>query len=70
MYFTGTSRGSDDLWERTLAEGRERRLTRFVGKPGSLVGNSLAASETHLFFTWRRDLGDIWVMDVEGADQP
>jgi hypothetical protein len=69
MYFTGTSRGSDDLWERTLADGRERQLTRFIGKPGSLGGESLAASQTHLYFTWRHDLGDIWVMDVAADDQ-
>ena len=52
------------LWERTLADGRERQLTRFIGRPGSLGGESLAASKTQLYFTWRHDLGDIWVMDV------
>jgi Tol biopolymer transport system component len=64
LYFLGTSRGSNDLWERTLADGRERPVTRFIGRRGSLGGFSLAASETHLYFTWRHDLGDIWVMDV------
>jgi Tol biopolymer transport system component len=69
MYFPGTDRGSNDLWELTLADGRERRLTRFVQKPGSLGGSALAASKTHLYFAWRNDVGDIWVMDVVPDDE-
>jgi hypothetical protein len=23
-----------------------------------------AVSDTHLYFTWRDDLGDIWTMDI------
>jgi hypothetical protein len=49
--------------------GRQRRLTRFVQKPGSLGGSALAASKTHLYFAWRNDVGDIWVMDVVPDDE-
>ena len=48
----------------TLEDGNERRLTRFSQKTGSLGRYSLAADEEYLYFTWRNDLGDIWVMDV------
>jgi hypothetical protein len=29
-----------------------------------LVGNALATDGEHLYFSWREDVGDIWVMDV------
>jgi eukaryotic-like serine/threonine-protein kinase len=63
LYFAGTHRGSNDLWELTLANGHERRLTRFPPGIGEL-GQYLAASKTHLYFTMRNDVGDIWIMDV------
>ncbi len=37
-------------------------MTRFTERPGTQRG--LAVSDTHLYFTWRNDTGDIWVMDV------
>jgi Tol biopolymer transport system component len=67
MYFPGNpgnDRGNSDLWEMTLADGRERRLTRFTERAGRLGATALAASRTHLYFTWRQDVGDIWTMDV------
>ena len=67
LYFPGNERGNNDLWELTVANGRERRLTRFPPGIGELGGNSLAASKTHLYFTLRKDVGDIWVMDVGAA---
>jgi Tol biopolymer transport system component len=68
LYFPGNERGSNDLWELTLANGRERRLTRFPPGIGELGSTSLAASKTHLYFQLRKDVGDIWVMDVVGGD--
>ena len=64
IYFTGVNRGDNDLWALTLDGGRERRLTRFSGKPGSLGPYTLAVDREYLYFTWRNDLGDIWVMDA------
>jgi Tol biopolymer transport system component len=67
IYFSGVNRGSNDLWEIRVSDGRERRVTRFVqrnGRPGELA---LAATKTHLYFTWRNDVGDIWVMDAVPA---
>ena len=67
--FPGNQRGSNDLWELTVANGRERRLTRFPPGIGDLGTTSLAASKTHLYFTVRKDVGDIWVMDVVADDK-
>lgn len=64
MYFSGNFRGSNDIWEMRLADARERRLTRFTQRDGSIFSEALAASRTHLYFTWRHDVGDIWTMDV------
>jgi TolB protein len=68
IYFMGHERGNDDLWALTLEDGTERRVTRFSQKAGSL-GDYLAAGEGYLYFTWRNDVGDIWVMDVVTDDK-
>ena len=68
IYFMGHERGPDDLWALTLEDGTERRVTRFSQKAGSL-GDYLAAGEGYLYFTWRNDVGDIWVMDVVTDDK-
>jgi eukaryotic-like serine/threonine-protein kinase len=59
MYF----RRQDDLVILTVADGTERRLTRFSGRAGNL-GQGFAVGLAHLYFTWGRGVGDIWVMDV------
>jgi hypothetical protein len=46
----------------TLADGKERQVTRLSGRAGSM-GN-MAVGEHDLYFTWEVGLGDIWVMDV------
>jgi Tol biopolymer transport system component len=68
LYFPGNERGSSDLWELTIATSRERRLTRFPRDIGELGRYALAASRTHLYFTLRKDVGEIWVMDVAAND--
>jgi Tol biopolymer transport system component len=69
LYFPGNERGSNDLWELTVANGRERRVTRFPPDIGELGDMALAASRTHLYFTLRKDVGEIWVMDVVADDE-
>jgi len=69
LYFPGNSRGSNDVWEVALADGHERQLTQFPRDIGQLGSFALAASDTHLYFTMRKDVGDIWVMDVEAGDE-
>lgn len=50
------------LWSRSIANGGVRQLTQLEGRRGRL-GN-FTADARHLYFTWREDVGDIWVMDV------
>ena len=62
----------DALWEVSLDAGRERRLMELTGKRGALSVFGSAAFDGHyLYFVWREDQGDIWVMDVvrnDGSD--
>ena len=53
-----------ELWVSTLANRTERRVTRLSQRGGDLGQFALAFGAAHLYFTWRNDLGDIWVMDV------
>ena len=69
IYFMGHQRGNNDLWSLTLDGRTERRLTRFSQKAGSLGNYTLAVDNQSLYFTWRNDLGDIWVMDIVGDDE-
>jgi Tol biopolymer transport system component len=62
--------GGGDLWVFTLADGKERRVTRFSGFPGGLEPYGLAVGKKHLYFSWSSDLGDIWVMDVATNTDP
>ena len=52
-----------DLWAVDLEARTERRLTDLYGRAGRLM-DALATDGTYLYFVWREDLGDIWVMDV------
>ena len=62
IYYNGT-RERPGLWEYSLEEGTERRLTDFVGTRGDLSFN-LATDGRFLYFHWDEALADIWVMDV------
>ena len=39
-------------------------MTDLERKGGNLGTYGLAVTDTHLYFTWEEDRGDIWVMDV------
>lgn len=69
IYFFGIERGDNDLWRLTLDDGSERRMTRFSQRPGSPGVNALAVDERYLYFTWRNDIGDLWVMGVATDDE-
>ena len=57
---------AEEEWKRAFREINEfeRQLTDFVGKPGFLESLNDTDGE-FLYFTWREDHGDLWVMDVE-----
>ncbi len=54
---------NQDLWKLSLDGGRVSRLTKLEGRRGTL-GQGFTTDGRYLYFTWREDDGDIWVMDV------
>jgi Tol biopolymer transport system component len=64
LYFIGLSERTGNLWVLSMEDGREYPVTDLTGRRGDLNYFSLATDGEHLYFSWRDDLGDIWVMDV------
>jgi eukaryotic-like serine/threonine-protein kinase len=64
ILYTGAlgSERARNVWKWSLIDGRAVPLTRLDGRRGDL-GN-FVADRHYLYFTWREDEGDIWVMDV------
>ena len=60
VYFT--ARGN--LWSLSIESGLERQLTDLAGKRGTTTPYTIDTDGEYVYFTWRDDLGDIWVMDV------
>jgi hypothetical protein len=56
-------REKHDFWKLSLSDGKVSRLTKLEGRRGD-IGDNLATDGRYLYFTWREDDGDIWVMDV------
>jgi Tol biopolymer transport system component len=64
IYYVARRGGHVNLYERENGSTTERQLTDFVGRPGFLA--SLDDTDSaFLYFTWREDHGDLWVMDVD-----
>ena len=64
FWFTGyLSARAENLWAKSLQDGREYPVTEFEGRRG-VLGFDLATDGQYLYFTWGEDLGDIGVMDV------
>ena len=51
------------MWRLSLRDGKASPLTDLRGRRGDLVEN-FASDGKYLYFVWREDDGDIWVMDV------
>ena len=56
-------REKQGFWKLSLGDGKVSRLTTLEGRRGD-IGYDFAADGRYLYFTWREDDGDIWVMDV------
>ena len=63
LYYTGSREHSKRLWALSPSDGREYVVADLRGRPG-MMGWCLSTDGVYLYFTWREDLGDIWVMDV------
>lgn len=56
-------RADQNVWRLSLENGDVTQITRLEGRRGSL-SYYFAVDRRYLYFTWREDEGDIWVMDV------
>jgi Tol biopolymer transport system component len=56
-------RENHDIWKLSLSDGKISRLTKLEGRHGN-IGYTLSSDSRYVYFTWREDDGDIWVMDV------
>jgi serine/threonine protein kinase len=54
----------DGIWEYAVDDGKTRRLTDLSGRPGKIGPYALATDGRFVYFVWRLDESDIWVMDV------
>jgi TolB protein len=65
LYYSVVSgpRMNQGLWKRSTADGKISRLTKLDDRRGRL-GYMFAADGRYLYFIWKEDDGDIWVMDV------
>lgn len=52
------------MYEKAFDSSTDRQLTDFVGRSGYL-GSVDGTDGEYIYFTWREDHGDLWVMDVE-----
>jgi Tol biopolymer transport system component len=63
-FYFGTADGPPRLWSLDLQDRRERVVADLAGRRGSLGYQGCDTDGRSLFFSWRADVGDIWVMDV------
>ena len=62
--YLGANDSPPRLWEVSLADHKERVVADLSGRRGSLGLGAPATDGKSLYFPWRNDVGDIWVMDV------
>jgi Tol biopolymer transport system component/serine/threonine protein kinase len=63
IFFAGPEQQS--FWAYSVTDRTQRPITNLVGRRGMLgVGQMPASDGQFLYFAWRDDLGDLWVMDV------
>ena len=56
-------REKHDFWKLSSGDSKVSRVTKLEGRRGN-IGDQFATDGRFLYFTWRKDDGDIWVMDV------
>ena len=53
-----------NFWSVVLETGDERPVTDLIGRRGTLNTQPASVHEERIYFTWRDDVGDIWLMDI------
>jgi hypothetical protein len=64
VFFVARRKGRGNLYEKEFGRRAERQLTDFAGRPGRLEF-LWDTDGRFLYFAWREDFGDLWVMDVD-----
>jgi eukaryotic-like serine/threonine-protein kinase len=64
IYFFSTRQGARNVWTVSADGKTERAMTQLRGRYGFLDVNALSTDGRYLYFSWREDLGDIWVADL------
>ena len=68
IFFPSADGTTQNIWSVSLEDRSERPITDLTGRRGTLNTQSPASADGYLYFTWRDDVGDVWVMDViEGS---
>jgi TolB protein len=65
IFYSGRRERAGDFWAWSVAARNERRITDFAGRRGALVTQPPSTDGKYIYFAWREDLGDIWVMDAK-----
>jgi Tol biopolymer transport system component len=61
--------GSRNVWSVSVDGQTERRLTDLRDRRGFMDAGAFAADDKFLYFTWRDDVADLWVMDLVTNDR-
>jgi TolB protein len=64
IYFMGADERAGNIWTLTMKDRHEFPVTNLSGRRGSLGFQSPSTDGKYLYFPWRDDIGDVWVMDV------
>jgi TolB protein len=65
VYFAGRpGTTSQNLWAVSPEDRTVQAMTDLVGRQGRVSDTCVATDGQFLYFAWREDLGDIWVVDV------
>jgi Tol biopolymer transport system component len=64
IYFASADAESGNVWGISARTRRERPMTSLVGKRGTLVAQAPSTDGAFIYFSWRDDRSDIWVMGL------
>ena len=65
VFFVRATAGSRNLWSASVETRQARPLTNLSGRRGTLGVMGTASDGKFIYFTWRDDVGDIWVTDID-----
>jgi Tol biopolymer transport system component len=64
IYFASADAESGNVWGVSARTRRERPMTNLVGRRGTLVAQAPSTDGRFIYFSWRDDRSDIWVMGL------